>query len=37
MNRFGQIEEGVKKKIERLYADTSSQMMRDIYGYYMGE
>ena len=36
MNRFGQIE-GVKKRIERLYSETSSQMMRDIYGYYMGE
>ena len=29
--------EGIKKKIERLYNETSSQMMRDFYGYYMGE
>ena len=29
--------EGVKRKIERLYNETSSQMMRDFYGYYMGE
>ena len=36
MNRNGYIE-GVKKKIERLYNETSSQMMRDIYGYYMRE
>lgn len=35
MNRVGI--EGVKKKIERLYNETSSQMMRDLYGYYMGE
>lgn len=35
MNRVGI--EGVKKKIERLYNETSSQMMRDFYGYYMGE
>ena len=36
MNRNGYIE-GVKKKIERLYSETSSQMMRDVYGYYMRE
>ena len=36
MHRNGFIE-GVKKKIERLYTETSSQMMRDIYGYYMQE
>ena len=36
MHRNGYIE-GVKKKIERLYTETSSQMMRDIYGYYMRE
>lgn len=36
MNRNGFIE-GVKRKIERLYNETSSQMMRDIYGYYMSE
>ncbi len=35
MNRVGI--EGIKKKIERLYNETSSQMMRDFYGYYMGE
>ena len=35
MNRVGI--EGIKKKIERLYSETSSQMMRDFYGYYMGE
>lgn len=35
MHRIGI--EGVKKKIERLYNETSSQMMRDFYGYYMGE
>ena len=35
-NRFGYIE-GIKKRIERLYNETSSQMMRDFYGYYMGE
>jgi excinuclease ABC subunit A len=29
--------EGIKKKIERLYNETSSQTMRDFYGYYMGE
>ena len=29
--------EGIKKRIERLYNETSSQMMRDFYGYYMGE
>ena len=29
--------EGIKRKIERLYNETSSQMMRDYYGYYMGE
>ena len=36
MHRNGFIE-GVKRKIERLYSETSSQMMRDIYGYYMRE
>lgn len=36
MNRNGYIE-GVKRKIERLYTETSSQMMRDVYGYYMRE
>jgi excinuclease ABC subunit A len=36
MHRNGFIE-GVKRKIERLYTETSSQMMRDIYGYYMCE
>ena len=35
MHRIGI--EGIKKKIERLYNETSSQMMRDFYGYYMGE
>ena len=29
--------EGIKRRIERLYNETSSQMMRDFYGYYMGE
>lgn len=29
--------EGIKRKIERLYNETNSQMMRDFYGYYMGE
>ena len=36
MHRHGYIE-GIKKKIERLYSETSSQMMRDIYGFYMRE
>lgn len=36
MHRSGYIE-GIKKRIERLYNETSSQMMRDFYGYYMGE
>jgi excinuclease ABC subunit A len=36
MHRNGFIE-GVKRKIERLYVETTSQMMRDIYGYYMRE
>ena len=36
MHRSGFIE-GIKKRIERLYNETSSQMMRDFYGYYMGE
>ena len=36
MHRSGLIE-GIKKRIERLYNETSSQMMRDFYGYYMGE
>ena len=36
MHRNGFIE-GVKRKIERLYTETNSQMMRDIYGYYMRE
>ena len=36
MHRNGYIE-GIKKRIERLYNETSSQMMRDFYGYYMGE
>ena len=35
MHRIGI--EGIKKKIERLYNETSSQGMRDFYGYYMGE
>ena len=29
--------EGIKKRIERLYNETTSQMMRDYYGFYMGE
>jgi excinuclease ABC subunit A len=36
MHRNGFIE-GVKRRIERLYTETTSQMMRDIYGYYMRE
>ena len=36
MHRSGLIE-GIKKRIERLYNETSSQMMRDFYGFYMGE
>ncbi len=36
MHRNGFIE-GIKKRIERLYTETNSQMMRDLYGYYMRE